>query len=136
MRSSNVEERNAQTQNPFETIDREIEKLDLRLKHSMTTADYKDTPELYNQDSQNTRTEKTTRNITYCERLQISNSRRVSDHNIPIDEHRVTTERTRRDDNKYPTVIPDIKEVSSKGLSFDHYKGGKTHNLIPSNEDH
>ena len=136
MRSSNVEERNAQTQNPFETIDREIEKLNLRLKHSMTPADYKDSPELYKQDSRNTRTEKTTRNIANSERLQISSSRRVSDHNIPINEHRVTTERTGRDDNKYPTVIPDIKEVSSKGLSFDHYKGGITHNLIPSNEDH
>ena len=45
MRSSNVEERNAQTQNPFETIDREIEKLDLRLKHSMTNADYKESAE-------------------------------------------------------------------------------------------
>ena len=74
MSSSNVEERNAhsQTQNPFEKIDREIEKLDQRLKRSVTNTDYKESPELDNQKSQKTRTETDTINIANGERLQIS----------------------------------------------------------------
>ena len=74
MSSSNVEERNAhsQTQNPFETIDREIEKLDQQLNFSVRNTDYKESPELDNQESQKTRTEIDTINIANGERLQIS----------------------------------------------------------------
>ena len=138
MSSSNVDARNAhiQTQNTFETIEREIKELDQRLKRSMTNKDYKESPELDNQESQKTRTETDAINIANGERLQTSSSRRVSDHSIPIGERRVTTERIRRDNNKYPTVNPDIREVSSKMLLFYHYKGCNTHNLIPSYEDH
>ena len=75
----------------------------------MANTDYKESPELDNQESQKTRTETDTGNIANEERLQISSSRRVIDRSIPIDERRVTTERIRRDDNKYPTVNPDIR---------------------------